>query len=205
MATNKAKRSIIRKQSVEHQKAGDRRQKAAKEKQAGAGSQKPEAKQEKSEQQKSGARSQELIGATLRPHSAVGTQQSGKDKKTGSGSPEPEQQKSGVRSQETIEAKATAKTEPVRYARGTLALQQRTLPHGRFVEFPLVKGKVADRVELFTATNNHSLTIGFQDETLLHLDIAPGFTVNAQFMRRGNGDLETLAEWPPIHISAQEP
>ena len=81
---------------------------------------------------------------------------------------------------------------------GELALHERTLPHRRFVEFPLVKGKIAERVQLFTADDDNSLAIDFQDETSLVLDIEPGFTIHAQLMRLEKGELETLAEWPPI-------
>ena len=83
-------------------------------------------------------------------------------------------------------------------APGELALQERTLPFRRFVAFPLVKGKVAEKVELFTSTNNHSLAIEFQDRSSLHLDIEPRFTIQAQLMQMEKGNLETLAEWPPI-------
>ena len=85
------------------------------------------------------------------------------------------------------------------------ALRERTLPGRRFVEFPLVHGKIADKVQLFTATNFHSLTIEFQDRTSLHLDIEPGFTVDAKLMRSERGELVTLAEWPPIHILSEQP
>ena len=81
---------------------------------------------------------------------------------------------------------------------GELALQERTLPFRRFVSFPLVKGKVAEKVELFTSTNNHSLAIEFQDHSSLHLNIEPGFTIQAELMQMEKGNLETLAEWPPI-------
>jgi hypothetical protein len=88
---------------------------------------------------------------------------------------------------------------------GEFALRERTLPGRRFVEFPLVQGKIAEKVQLFTTTNYHSLTIEFQDRTSLHLDIDPGFTINTKFMRLEKGDLEILAEWPPIHISSEQP
>lgn len=81
---------------------------------------------------------------------------------------------------------------------GELALQERTLPFRRFVAFPLVKGKVAEKVELFTSTDDHSLAIEFQDHTSLHLSIEPGFTIQAELMQMEKGNLETLAEWPPI-------
>src|SRR5215470_17044846 len=57
---------------------------------------------------------------------------------------------------------------------GEFALRERTLPGRRFVEFPLVKGKIAERVQLFTTTNNNSLSIDFQDQTSLLLNIEPG-------------------------------
>ena len=81
---------------------------------------------------------------------------------------------------------------------GEFALRERTLPGRRFVEFPLVKGKIAERVQLFTTTNNNSLSIDFQDQTSLLLNIEPGFTIHAQLMQLEKGELETLAEWPPI-------
>ena len=81
---------------------------------------------------------------------------------------------------------------------GEFALQERTLPFRRFVAFPLVKGKVAEKVELFTSTDDHSLTIEFQDHSSLHLNIEPGFTIQAELMQMEKGNLETLAEWPPI-------
>ena len=81
---------------------------------------------------------------------------------------------------------------------GELALHERTLPHRRFVEFPLVRGKIAEKVQLFTTTDSNSLAIEFQDQTSLHLDIEPGFTIYAELMRLEKGELETLAEWPPI-------
>ena len=144
--------------------------------------------------------------------SAVSTRQSVNSKKSGARSlataslrreAAKQKRKSGARSQESVGS--TPETKLARYAPGEFALRQRTLPHRRFVDFPLVKGKIADKVELFTTTNSHSLTIDFQDRTSLHLDIEPGFTINAEFMRTEKGELETLAEWPPIHVPAQEP
>jgi len=81
---------------------------------------------------------------------------------------------------------------------GEFALRERTLPGRRFIEFPLVKGKIAERVQLFTTTNNNSLSIDFQDQTSLLLNIEPGFTIHAQLMQLEKGELETLAEWPPF-------
>lgn len=82
---------------------------------------------------------------------------------------------------------------------GEFALQQRTLPNRSFVDFPLVKGKAVERVQLFTTENCGSLTIEFQDQTSLHLEIEPGFTIQAELQQLEKGELKTLAEWPPIH------
>ena len=90
-------------------------------------------------------------------------------------------------------------------APGEYALRERTLPGRRFTEFPLDRGKIAEKVELFTTTNYHSLTIEFQDRTSLHLDIEPGFTISTKFMRLEKGELETLAEWPPILVPSEQP
>jgi hypothetical protein len=89
---------------------------------------------------------------------------------------------------------------------GDCALRERTLPHyRRFIEFPLVKGKVAEKIEFFTSSESHSLTIDFQDRTSLYLDIQPGFTINGQFTQEEKGELETLAEWPSIHSAREQP
>ena len=93
----------------------------------------------------------------------------------------------------SIRKRSSSKPSP-----GDLALRERTLSNRRFVEFPLVKGKTAERVQLFTAGDDNSLAIDFQDQTSLVLDIEPGFTIHAQIMRLEKGELETLAEWPPI-------
>jgi len=82
---------------------------------------------------------------------------------------------------------------------GQFVLNERNLPHRRFVEFPLVRGKTTEKVELFTTGGHHSITIDFQDHTSLSLEIEPTFILNAEFQRRGKGDIEILAEWPPIH------
>src|SRR5215813_7418673 len=82
---------------------------------------------------------------------------------------------------------------------GQFVLNERNLPHRRFVEFPLARGKTIEKVELFTTRGYHSLTIDFQDRTSLNLTIEPTFILDAEFQQREKGDIEVLAEWPPIH------
>src|SRR5215813_3318605 len=81
---------------------------------------------------------------------------------------------------------------------GQFVLNERNLPHRRFVEFSLVRGKTIEKVELFTTRGYHSIAIDFQDHTSLNLTIEPTFILNAEFQQRKKGDIEVLAEWPPI-------
>src|SRR5215469_16330553 len=81
---------------------------------------------------------------------------------------------------------------------GKFVLNERGLPGRRFVEFPLARGKTTEKVELFTTGEYHSITIDFQDQTALNLEIEPSFTINAEFHQRKRGNTEVLAEWPPI-------
>jgi len=81
---------------------------------------------------------------------------------------------------------------------GQFVLNERNLPHRRFVEFPLARGKTIEKVELFTTRGHHSIAIDFQDHTSLNLEIEPTFIINAEFQQQKKGDIEVLAEWPPI-------
>ena len=81
---------------------------------------------------------------------------------------------------------------------GQFVLNERNLPHRRFVEFSLVRGKTIEKVELFTTRGYHSIAIDFHDHTSLNLTIEPTFILNAEFQQRKKGDIEVLAEWPPI-------
>jgi hypothetical protein len=44
-------------------------------------------------------------------------------------------------------------------------LIERRLPHRRLVAFPQMRGRTVEKIELFTASEFHSLTISFQDKT----------------------------------------
>jgi len=81
---------------------------------------------------------------------------------------------------------------------GQFVLNERNLPHRRFVEFPLARGKTIEKVELFTTRGHHSIALDFQDHTSLNLEIEPTFIINAEFQQQKKGDIEVLAEWPPI-------
>ena len=82
---------------------------------------------------------------------------------------------------------------------GSLGLLERKLPSRRFVDFPQVKDKIIERVHVYTATDYHSITLNFKDQTCLNLEIEPSFTINAEFQQLRKGDIDIIAEWPPIH------
>jgi hypothetical protein len=78
------------------------------------------------------------------------------------------------------------------------ALKERKFPDRRFVEFPWVKGKTAEKIQLFTSSSDHVISIEFDDGTNLSFDIEPGFTVDMAYDDRKIGDIGVLKEWPPI-------
>lgn len=94
--------------------------------------------------------------------------------------------------------RTTPKIKTHKLAPGQLGLLERKFQGRRFVEFPQVKGKTTERVQLYTATDYHSITIDFEDETSLNLRLEPGFTINAELQQKRKGNLHTLADWPPI-------
>lgn len=83
------------------------------------------------------------------------------------------------------------------------ALIERRFPHTRFVEIPQVKGKTIEKVELFTASEYHSITIDFEGETALTLIIEPCFRLGAELSDIKTGDQRTIQEWPPILVSTE--
>lgn len=84
-------------------------------------------------------------------------------------------------------------TKPIRLSR-----KMRKLPGRRFIEFPEVKGKIAEKVRFFTAGDFHSVTLEFQDQTALLLQIEPGFTLFSQFQDVKTGNVKVLKERPPV-------
>src|SRR5215471_16508542 len=94
---------------------------------------------------------------------------------------------------------AERRTQSRSTASGSFALVERKLPCRRFVEFPQVNGRTIKQIHFYTATDYHSITIDFQDQTSLNLEIEPGFTINAELQQIKKGETHTLAEWPRIH------
>ncbi len=69
----------------------------------------------------------------------------------------------------------------------------------RFVRLGEVRGKRIAWLELFTSGGDgHYLTVRFQDQTALSLEITPMFTLKPEYYRITTGDPETIRKWPEI-------
>ena len=77
-------------------------------------------------------------------------------------------------------------------------LIERKLPFRKFVEFLHMKGRLLDKIELFTTPEHHSLTLNFQDKTSLTLVIEPCFLIFANFSDVSTGSQRILKRWPMI-------
>jgi hypothetical protein len=83
--------------------------------------------------------------------------------------------------------------------RRTKTKKKRTIaPHRLLKEFPLVKGKKLEGVEFSTMSEDHSLSLLFQDKTLLRFDIQPGFTMFADYADWKTGNQRLIKRWPPV-------
>ena len=78
-------------------------------------------------------------------------------------------------------------------------LIERRFPFTRFVEFPHIKGRTVEKIEFYTTSHRHSITINFQDRTALIFTVEPCFRLGAEFADIKSGDQQTIQEWPPIH------
>lgn len=96
------------------------------------------------------------------------------------------------------ETKSRNETRRIRPRR---SLRERKIPGRRLMEFPAVKGKTIDKIELLTSAEYHCITLDFHDQTVLNLAIQPGFAIRGELQRREKGERRTLAEWPPIQSS----
>jgi hypothetical protein len=85
----------------------------------------------------------------------------------------------------------------------SFALIERKLPGRRFVEFPRMKGRMVEKIELFTTPEYHSITVRFQDKTALALVIEPGFLLKADFDDWKSGDARKVKSWPVIASESQ--
>lgn len=96
-----------------------------------------------------------------------------------------------------------AKKTRTRPAKEKMALIERKLPYRKFAEFPQMKGRTVERIEIFTLSNTHSLTIYFQDKTFLNLLIEPSLSIASRFSD-GRGDEKVLKRWPVIRSISEK-
>jgi hypothetical protein len=69
----------------------------------------------------------------------------------------------------------------------------------RFYRFEEIKGKPVDFVEVFTAGEYHSISVRFEDKTVLHFVIDPGFTLETEYSDWKTGNWRPIKRWPLIH------
>ena len=69
----------------------------------------------------------------------------------------------------------------------------------RFVRLGEVRGKKVAWVEFFSAGREaHCITVRFQDQTGLTLEITPGFSLKPKYFTLKTGDYRVLKSWPEI-------
>lgn len=68
----------------------------------------------------------------------------------------------------------------------------------RVIHMGEVHGKRIARLEVFTAREAHYLSVRFQDQTVLSVEITPLFTLKPELYRLTTGDPETIRKWAEI-------
>jgi len=68
-----------------------------------------------------------------------------------------------------------------------------------FYRLEEVKNKLVDFVEVFTTGEYHSIDVRFQDKTVLHFVINPGFSLETEYGDGKTGNWRSLKRWPLIH------
>jgi len=70
----------------------------------------------------------------------------------------------------------------------------------RFVRLGEVRGKRVAWVEFYSAGREwHSITVRFQDQTGLALEITPGFSLKPKYFTLKTGDYRVLKSWPEMN------
>ena len=74
----------------------------------------------------------------------------------------------------------------------------RRYPGRTFYLFEEARGKPLERIEFFTSSDYHCIDVLFQDKTLFHFIIDPGFTLEADYSDWKTGDWRPIKHWRPI-------
>jgi hypothetical protein len=67
-----------------------------------------------------------------------------------------------------------------------------------FYRFEGLKGKVVEFAEFYTVGDYHSIDLRFNDKTMLHFVIEPGFTLETDYASVKTGNWRCLKKWPVI-------
>jgi hypothetical protein len=94
--------------------------------------------------------------------------------------------------------KSTSKARIQSRKKPRLGLIEKAYPGGKALEFPGMRGRRLEKIELITADGYHAVSIRFEGKTTLHLVIDPGFTLKANLRDWKDGNGRSLKSWPPI-------
>jgi hypothetical protein len=95
--------------------------------------------------------------------------------------------------------------QPRRAPRTPYGLLQRKGPYRNLIEIPGMKGRTLERVEIYTATGHHSLTLDFDDKTSVSFLLDPCLFITAELSDISSGNERFLKRWPKIKsISGNE-
>jgi len=84
-------------------------------------------------------------------------------------------------------------------------LVQHRIDRRRFVEFPGMKGRMVEKIEFFTMSDYHGLTIYFQDKTFLSMVLEPTLLIDAHFSDISSGDERVVRRWPTVRgVTSQD-
>ena len=68
----------------------------------------------------------------------------------------------------------------------------------KYVEFSQVAGKTIKTVALFTSPEFRAVTLRFDDNTDLTVELRPGFTANTVYSDWRTGNQRVIKRWPPV-------
>jgi hypothetical protein len=71
-----------------------------------------------------------------------------------------------------------------------------TIPAARKVDFPDVKGKTLEAIQLYLELDDTSLCLVFSDNTQLDFDLEPGLTVRTELSDWKTGNRRLIKNWP---------
>jgi hypothetical protein len=73
-----------------------------------------------------------------------------------------------------------------------------TIPRAEKVDFPEVKGKTLEALQLSLDTDESGISLIFQDKTHLEFSIEPLFTVRTEYSDWKTHNWRKIRRWPPF-------